>query len=376
MFPVIKDKNRRVNDKGNYRSICLSNIGSKTVEAVFLNRMGVYLQTTPHQFGFKSKHGTELCVFAFKELLRFYTKHGSAMYVAFLDAAKAFDRVNRQKLITKLTQLDVPKYLLRVICNEYNNQSVYVRWGSTYSEFFPVGNGVKQGGKLSPLLLNVYMVNLSVQLYTKPVGCSLGTTVVNHLIYADDLLLFAPSGKGQQTLLDSRNANFAREITLGRTKLNFATSCKYLGHVICNDLSDEADIQAKVRLIYAKSNMLRQHFHYCSSAVKNKLFTAYFSNVYMCALWVNYRKAVFQHFIVAYNNSYSILNRLPMRCSASHMFAAANVNSCKCVTRNAIYSLMTRIEKSLNPIIQAIVICDTYGTSKLRIHWIASLYNL
>ena len=93
-------------------------------------------------------------MFAFKELLRFYTKHGSAIHVAFLDAAKAFDRVNRQKLITKLTQRDVPKYLLRVICNKFNNRSVCVRWGSIYSEFFPVGNGVKQGGKLSPLLFN------------------------------------------------------------------------------------------------------------------------------------------------------------------------------------------------------------------------------
>ena len=110
---------------------------------------------------------------------------------------------------------------------------------------------------------------------------------------------------------DSRNANFARKITLGRTKLNLATSCKYLGHVSCNDLSDKADIQAKVRLIYAKSNMLSQTFHYCFSAVKNKLVIAYFSNVYMCALWVNDKKTVFQHFIVAYNNSYRILNRLP-----------------------------------------------------------------
>ena len=58
---------------------------------------------------------------------------------------------------------------------------------------------------------------------------------------------------------DSRNTNVAREMTLGRTKLNFATSCKY--YVICNDLSDEADIQAKVRLIYAKSNMLRKNFN-------------------------------------------------------------------------------------------------------------------
>ena len=88
IVPVIKDKNRRVNDKSNYRPLCLFNIGSKIVEAVLLNRRDIYLQTTPHQFGFKSKHGTELCVFAFKELLRFYTKHGSAIHVAFLDAAK------------------------------------------------------------------------------------------------------------------------------------------------------------------------------------------------------------------------------------------------------------------------------------------------
>ena len=30
-----------------------------------------------------------------------------------------------------------------------------------------MGNGVKQGGKLSPLLFKVYMDNLSVQLHTK-----------------------------------------------------------------------------------------------------------------------------------------------------------------------------------------------------------------
>ena len=64
-----------------------------------------------------------------------------------------------------------------------------------------MGNGVKQGGKLSPLLFNIYMDNLCVQLHKQPIGCCLGTAVVNHLIYADDLLLFAPS-KGLQTLLD------------------------------------------------------------------------------------------------------------------------------------------------------------------------------
>ena len=169
---------------------------------------------------------------------------------------------------------------------------------------------------------------------------------------------------------DSRNANLAREMTLGGKKLNFTTSYKY----ICNDLSDEPDVQVKVRLLYAKSNILHKKFNFCSTAIK-KLFTAYFSNIYMCALWVNCKKANFQQFVVAYNNSCRILNRLPMRCSASHMFAMANVNSCKCVIRKSVFSLMTRIDESLNPIIQNISISDMYCTSKLRHHWILGLYN-
>ena len=74
IVPIIKDKNKRVNDKRNYRPICLSNICSKIIEVVLFNRMSIFLQSSPNQFGFKPKHGTELCVFAFKELLRFYKK--------------------------------------------------------------------------------------------------------------------------------------------------------------------------------------------------------------------------------------------------------------------------------------------------------------
>ena len=79
-------------------------------------------------------------------------------------------------------------------------------------------------------------------------------------------------------------------MTIGGKILNTVTSFSYLGHIICNDLSDDADLKAKYRQMYAKSNTLRQKCHMCSTAVKVKLFTAYFSNVYMCALWVNYRK--------------------------------------------------------------------------------------
>ena len=143
-----------------------------------------------------------MCVFAFKELLRFYKKHGSAMHVPFLDASKAFDRVSRRTLLLKLESRGVPKYILKLLSNELIGQYTCVRWGSTHSDVFPIGNGVKQGGILSPLLFNVYMNNLSIQLHKQSIGSSVGGTVINHMLYADDIVLFAPSAKGLQTLLD------------------------------------------------------------------------------------------------------------------------------------------------------------------------------
>ena len=176
--------------------------------------------------------------------------------------------------------------------------------------------------------------------------------------------------------IDPRKAGNAQSVTIGGKILNVVTSFSYLGHIICNDISDDADLKAKARQMYAKSNTLLQKCHMCSTAVKVKLFTDYFSNVYMCALWVNYRKTTFHQFIVAYNNSYRILNRLPMICSASGMFATDKVNSYTCVICKSIDSLTTRIFTSTNPIVKNIVRGDVYCTSALRNLWIYLSYTM
>ena len=118
-------KNKRVNDKRNYRPICLSNICSKIIEVVFIES-ALSCKVVLLSLGLP-KHGTELCVFAFKELLRFYKKHGSPMHVAFLDASKVFDRVNRRKL------------LLKLLSNSLDSRYTCVRWGSTHSDFSQLG---------------------------------------------------------------------------------------------------------------------------------------------------------------------------------------------------------------------------------------------
>ena len=79
-------------------------------------------------------------------------------------------------------------------------------------------------------------------------------------------------------------------ISLGDTVLTVTQSVKYLGHIITNNLSDEADIVDKIRGLYGRSNMLLRKFYFCSDHVKNKLFMTYCNNIYLCSLWVKCRK--------------------------------------------------------------------------------------
>ena len=163
---------------------------------------------------------------------------------------------------------------LRLLSNELIGQYTCVRWGSTHSEFFPIGNGVKQGGILSPLLFNVYMDNLNLQLHRQSIGCSVGSTVENHMLYADDVVLFAPSAKGLQKLLDfshtyscnhdiefnpskscvmyidSRKAGNAQIMTIGGKILNVVTSFSYLGHGSFSEILKISQIFGPTLTIY------------------------------------------------------------------------------------------------------------------------------
>ena len=63
LVPVIKDKCGKINDSDNYRPIALASVMSKIVEKVILGRMSSFLITSSNQFGFKSKLGTDMCIY-------------------------------------------------------------------------------------------------------------------------------------------------------------------------------------------------------------------------------------------------------------------------------------------------------------------------
>ena len=88
-------------DKNNYRPIALVTAASKLFKICILEILEMYLVTHDQQFGFKSKHTTDMCVFTVKNIIKYYTEQNTTVYTCFLDASKAFDRLNHWTLFHK-----------------------------------------------------------------------------------------------------------------------------------------------------------------------------------------------------------------------------------------------------------------------------------
>jgi len=93
---------------------------SKIIDVTILGRTEIFLDTTPNQLGFKKKHGTDQCICVKGNYLFDQTLNGSVFF-CFLDASKAFDRVNHRTLFKNLSERGVPVYILRILINWYHN---------------------------------------------------------------------------------------------------------------------------------------------------------------------------------------------------------------------------------------------------------------
>jgi len=87
-----------------------------------------------------------------KETFAYYTVDNGAAFCTFLDATKAFDRVDFCKLYRELRKRKIPTIHLRLLLNMYTNITARINWNGAFSQSFDIRNGVKQGGILSPVL--------------------------------------------------------------------------------------------------------------------------------------------------------------------------------------------------------------------------------
>ena len=84
-------------------------------------------------------------------------------FLCFIDYSKAFDYVRYSALWNALLALGIPAHLVELIQNLYNGQLACVRTVAGDSDWFSLGQGVRQGCILSPT--STYTQNASCDGY-------------------------------------------------------------------------------------------------------------------------------------------------------------------------------------------------------------------
>ena len=143
------------------------------------------------------------------------------LYICFIYYAKAFDKVNHNKLIDVLRKYEIPSEEIRIISSIYWNQVAYVRTNKGMSKQISIKKGVRQGCILSPVLFNLYSEELINEALEDEEGVKLNGIGITNIRYADDTILIADSEDKLQTMLNKvvdACSNFGMELNVKKTR--------------------------------------------------------------------------------------------------------------------------------------------------------------
>jgi len=264
-----------------FRGISISSILSKVFEHCIFTRYEGFLVTSENQFGFKKKSGCTHAIYTLRRTVEYYTSAGSTVNICSLDLSKAFDKMNHHGLFITLMKRRVPVNLLVLFEHWFNTCFTCVKWSSCYSAFFKLCCGVRQGGVLSPYFFAIYIDSLVHRVKSLTIGCVIHSVNFSILLYADDILLLAPTVTALKQLLivcevelksldmcinvnksacirvgPRYKSNCSNITTSDGQSLSWATSVRYLGIVIINAVSFSCSFKHSKAAFYRAFNAI------------------------------------------------------------------------------------------------------------------------
>ena len=168
----------------NYRPISVLNSVNKIFERLLLYRLDDFARIsnikTETQFGFTANCGVTDAVINLLGFIRNSVQSKHHCIAVFCDFSKAFDTIDHDRLLMKLSRYGVRGVALNLIKSYPSGRSQSVIINGTPSDPLHISHGVPQGSILGPWLFNIYVNDLAHYLsHPAPVQ------------YADDTTLMA-----------------------------------------------------------------------------------------------------------------------------------------------------------------------------------------
>ena len=176
-----------------------------------------------YQIEFRGGYRTADHVFILNTILNSYFSKVKNVYACFVDFSKAYDSVWRNGLLYKLILNRLSLKFILLIKSMYTELQAAVKLPNGVTPHFSSLIGVRQGCNLSPMLFNLFVIDIfylfdnancdPVKLHTKLIHCRM---------YADDLLILSATENGLTESLE-RLSNYAKKwklkISAKKTKI-------------------------------------------------------------------------------------------------------------------------------------------------------------
>jgi hypothetical protein len=260
------------------RRLTVSETIAVILEKYMLIKIDSAWEDSELQFGFKKRCSTNHAIFLLRETLIRNRNKNKKSYICFMDFSKAFDKVVRAILLSKISEF-LDDHHWSCLYSYYSNSQIIITNNGIRDRTLRTTTGVKQGGPLSPKLFSVYVSEMVDKIATKyNSGSKLDHNII---LYADDTTLIAKSQEELQRLVNEIheyctvhgikiNINKTKcmvvgnrlesslKITLENVDLEIINKFKYLGWWLESNLSSREHIKTRKMAATVASYQLRK----------------------------------------------------------------------------------------------------------------------
>ena len=273
IYPIPKSSLNDPRIPLNYRGISLLPVISKLYTSALNIRLNNFAEGNDlivnEQNGFRAERSCLDHIFVLQNTLNIRNQLNSHTFCAFIDFKKAFDYVDREALLYKLRNLGIVGNFYHTIRALYTGAKSCVQVNEKLTDWFNVDSGVRQGDSLSPTLFSLFLNDLATEIKELDVGIMVAGMCLSILLYADDIVLCAPTAEKLQLMLDVvgkwcrkwgmqinakksqilhvRNPQRPRssfQFNCGGAPLAYTEKYKYLGFILHEHLINTSNVNA------------------------------------------------------------------------------------------------------------------------------------
>ena len=186
IIPIHK-KGKSKKDPESYRPISLISCLGKLMERILNKRLIWYLESNnilaPCQTGYRSHRSTEGQLMLISQEMENAFQKKEKVVSVFFDLSKAFDKVWKEGLLQKMSQLGIRSNMFKWTKSFLQDRSANVLLDGHKIVSMKIREGVPQGGVISPVLFLIYINDITQVI----------SPHVSNTLHADDLAVWSAS---------------------------------------------------------------------------------------------------------------------------------------------------------------------------------------